>query len=212
MVTEKDFQLQQHVSRRSFLVKTTQIVLGLGIASVPDFSWAKVSEKRVKHPETQEKKFPEPRGKIAEKRSLSFFHTQIQRPLDVTYALGTKYDSSALVEINKFLRDHQTGQVHQIDPKLLDILWAIQREMGSKGVYDVISAYRSPKTNRGLRRFHCGVASHSLHMKGQAIDIRFSGTNIDQIHQCALAMQSGGVGYYPKSGFVHLDSGQFRTW
>jgi len=188
MVTEKNSQ--PNLSRRSFLLKSTQLVLGLGVVSVPTISCAKALEKR----------------------SLSFFHTRTQKELTLTYASGNAYDRKALTQVNQFLRDYQTGQVHVIDPKLLDILWAIQGEMGSKGVYEVISGYRSPRTNKGLRRSSGGVASHSLHMKGQAVDIQFSGANIDQIHQCAMAMQSGGVGYYPKAGFIHLDSGQFRTW
>jgi uncharacterized protein YcbK (DUF882 family) len=188
MVTEKN--THPTLSRRSFLLKSTQLVLGLGVVSVPAISYAKVLDKR----------------------SLSFFHTRTQQELTLTYASGKAYDRKALTQINQFLRDYQTGQVHVIDPKLLDILWAVQGEMGRKGVYEVISGYRSPRTNKGLMRSSCGVASHSLHMKGQAIDIQFSGANIDQIHQCAMAMQSGGVGYYPKAGFVHLDSGEYRTW
>jgi uncharacterized protein YcbK (DUF882 family) len=188
MVTEKNSSLV--LSRRSFLLTSTQIVLGLGLFSVPTTACAKAIEKR----------------------SLSFFHTRTQKELNITYASGKVYDRKALAQINQFLRDYQTGQVHVIDPKLLDILWAVQGEMGCKGVYEVISGYRSPKTNRGLRKGHPGVASHSLHMKGKAADIRFSGANLSQIHECALAMQSGGVGYYPRDGFVHLDSGQFRTW
>jgi len=188
MVTEKN--TQPIVSRRSFLLTSTQIVLGLGVVSVPTIACAKA----------------------VDKRSLSFFHTRTQQELTITYASGTAYDRKALTRINQFLRDYQTGQVHVIDPKLLDILWAVQGEMGRKGVYEVISGYRSPKTNRGLRHGHPGVASHSLHMKGKAVDIRFSGTNLAQIRQCALEMQCGGVGYYPNDGFVHLDSGQYRTW
>ena len=188
MVTEKDSQYNS--SRRSFLLKSTQIILGLGVVSVPTISCAKVLGKR----------------------SLSFFHTRAQQELTITYASGQTYDPKALTRINQFLRDYQTGQIHSIDPKLLDILWAVQQEMGRKGVYEVISGYRSPRTNRGLRGESSGVARQSLHMKGKAIDIRFSGANIGQIHQCAMAMQSGGVGYYPKAGFVHLDSGQYRTW
>ena len=188
MVTEKN--TQPVVSRRSFLLTTTQIVLGLGVVSAPTIACAKAIGKR----------------------SLSFFHTRTQQELSVVYASGSAYDRKALVQINRFLRDYQTGQVHVIDPKLLDILWAVQGEMGNKGVYEIISGYRSPKTNRVLRKGHSGVASHSLHMKGKAADIRFSGASLAQVQQCALEMQCGGVGYYPQDGFVHLDSGQFRTW
>ena len=189
MVTEKNSQ--PVLSRRSFLLASTQIVLGLGVVSAPTLACAKALDRR----------------------SLSFFHTRTQQELRITYASGKTYDRKALAEVNRFLRDHQTGQVHVIDPKLLDMLWALQKEMGSKGVYEVISAYRSPQTNRGLRKGrYSGVAKQSLHMKGKAVDIRFSGANLSQVYKCALAIRSGGVGYYPKDGFVHLDTGQFRTW
>jgi uncharacterized protein YcbK (DUF882 family) len=188
MVTEKNSH--PNLTRRSFLLQTTQIVLGLGVVSVPSIGCAKALDKR----------------------ALSFIHTRTQQELTLTYASGKTYDRNALAQINQFLRDYQTGQVHVIDPKLLDILWAVQQELGRKGVYEVISGYRSPRTNKGMRRTDHSVASHSLHMKGQAIDIQFSGAGIAQIHQCAMAMQTGGVGYYPQAGFVHLDSGAFRTW
>jgi Uncharacterized protein conserved in bacteria len=192
MVTEKN--TPPDLSRRSFLLTAVQLALGLSVVSAPSLACAKVSDKR------------------PDKRSLSFFHTRTQQGLRITYASGKTYDRKALAQINRFLRDYQTGQVHIIDPKLLDILWSIQRTMGSKGVYEVISGYRSPATNRILRKGHPGVASQSLHMKGKAVDIRFSGAKLSQIHQCAVAMRSGGIGYYPRDGFVHLDTGQFRTW
>ena len=152
------------------------------------------------------------KSKILGKRALSFYHTHTQQELNITYALGKVYNPKALAQINYFLRDYQTGKAHPIDPKLLDILWSIQGQMGSKGVYEVISGFRSPLTNRQLREHSSGVAGHSLHMKGKAIDIRFSGADTDQIHQCAVGMKSGGVGYYAKSDFVHLDTGTYRTW
>lgn len=187
MVTDNSLP---QLSRRSFLVQSSQLIAGLAALSVPDLCEAKV----------------------AGKRSLSLYHTRTQQELTLTYAVGKKYNPKALGQVNSFLRDYQTGQVHQIDPKLLDILWAIQQQMGSKGVYKVVSAYRSPQTNRQLQRTHDGVAGHSLHMLGKAIDIRFSGVKTSQIKQCALAMHTGGVGYYADSDFVHLDTGDFRTW
>ena len=188
MVTEKS--AQPVLSRRFFLQKSTQIALGLTIVSAPSLSWAK----------------------IMGKRTLSFYHTHTQQTLDVTYAWGKMYSPKALRQINYFLRDYKTGKTHPIDPKLLDILWTIQGEMGRKGVYEVISGFRSPQTNRQLRNHSRGVAGHSLHMKGRAIDVRYSGIETDQIQQCAVEMKSGGVGYYAKSDFVHLDTGSYRTW
>jgi len=188
MVTDKS--IEPVSSRRFFLKRTTQIALGLTVLSVPAISCAKVMGKR----------------------SLSFFHTHTQQSLDITYAWGKVYNPKALKQISFFLRDYQTGKTHPIDPKLLDILWTVQQEMGRKGEYEVICGYRSPQTNRQLARKSSGVAGHSLHMKGKAIDIRFPGVDTDQIHQCAVEIKSGGVGYYAKSDFVHLDTGDYRTW
>ena len=178
------------LSRRSFLLTSAQIAIGLAVVSVPGIGAATVPKKR----------------------SLTLLHTHNNQHLEVTYAWGDKYNPFALAKINKFLRDYKTGQAYPIDPRLLDILWAIQREMGRKGVYEVISGYRSPQTNGRMWHKGAGVAKNSLHMQGKAIDIRFPGISTSQIHQCAVAMERGGVGYYPKSDFVHLDTGEFRTW
>ena len=178
------------LTRRSFLLKSAQVAIGLAVVSVPEIGTATVPKKR----------------------SLTLLHTHTNQHLEVTYAWGGKYNPFALAKINKFLRDYKTGQTYPIDPKLLDILWAIQQEMGRKGVYEVISGFRSPQTNGRMRRKGAGVARNSLHMKGKAIDIRFPGISTNQIQQCAVEMQCGGVGYYAKSDFVHLDTGQFRTW
>jgi uncharacterized protein YcbK (DUF882 family) len=187
MVTESS---HSQLTRRSFLIHSTQALIGLATISVPDLCLAK----------------------IPEKRTLSLYHARAQKALTLTYANGKQYNPKALARINSFLRDYQTGQVHRIDPKLLDILWAVQREIGSKGVFKVVSAFRSPQTNRQLRRAKSGVASHSLHMEGRAVDIQFSGADLGQIRRCAMDLQTGGVGFYPKSNFVHLDSGDYRTW
>ena len=188
MVTEKS--AQPVLSRRFFLKKTTQIALGLSVVSAPTISCAKVLGKR----------------------SLSFYHTHTQQELNLTYAWGKVYNPKALAQINAFLRDYKTGKAHPIDPKLLDILWTIQGEVGRKCVYEVICGYRSPQTNGQMRHQSHGVAEHSLHMQGKAIDVRYSGIDTDEIQQCAIDMRSGGVGYYAQSDFVHLDTGAYRTW
>lgn len=140
-------------TRRSFLIHSTQTLVGLAALSIPNICSAKV----------------------AKKRTLSLFHVRAQKELDLTYAMGNSYNPKALVKVNSFLRDYQTGQIHQIDPKLLDILWVVQQEMGCKGPYKIVSAFRSPQTNRKLRRSKSGVAGHSLHMQGMAIDISLPG-------------------------------------
>ena len=187
---DREIHEQTLLSRRSFLRKSIQVAVGLTVIAAPGIGAATVPKKR----------------------SLSFLHTHTNQTLEVTYAWGDRYNPFSLAKINKFLRDYKTGQAHAIDPKLLDILWGIQQEMGCKGVYEVISGFRSPATNGGMRRQGSGVAKNSLHMQGKAIDIRFPGVDTNQIQQCALGMKCGGVGYYAKSDFVHLDTGEYRTW
>jgi uncharacterized protein YcbK (DUF882 family) len=145
-------------------------------------------------------------------RTLSFYHTHTKKFLDITYCYSGRYDPVALAIVNRFLADFRTGEVHPIDPGVLDILHRVLEEMGCAGTYEVISGYRSPRTNQMLRRRSKGVARHSLHMDGKAIDIRLTGQSTRQVRDCALALKTGGVGYYATSNFVHLDTGRVRTW
>ncbi|WP_028584157.1 YcbK family protein [Desulfogranum mediterraneum] len=145
-------------------------------------------------------------------RSLSFYHTHTRQHLEVTYARGRSYDPRALEQVDHYLRDFRTGEEHPIDRRLLDLLWELQQDVGHQGVFEVISGFRSPTTNQQLRQQSSGVAKRSLHMEGRAIDIRLAGVPTRYIQQCAVARQCGGVGYYPSSDFVHLDTGRFRTW
>ncbi|RWX50856.1 hypothetical protein VU01_12554 [Candidatus Electrothrix marina] len=145
-------------------------------------------------------------------RTLSFYHTHTHERLDITYANAGIYDPVALKKINTYLRDFRTSKIHSIDPTLLDILWAMQQEMRCNSTYEVISGYRSPETNNTLRSRSRGVAKRSLHMKGMAVDIRLSGQKTRLVRDCAVALKSGGVGYYADSDFVHIDTGKVRTW
>jgi len=145
-------------------------------------------------------------------RRLSFYHTHTKKHLDITYGYGGRYDRAALDRLNRYLSDFRTGEVHPIDPGVLDILCQIQQKMGCHGTYEVISAYRSPATNQYLRKRSNGVAKHSLHMEGRAIDIRLTGQNTHHVRNCAISLQRGGVGYYAKHDFVHIDTGRVRTW
>jgi uncharacterized protein YcbK (DUF882 family) len=145
-------------------------------------------------------------------RSLSFFHTHTGEKLDIHYGGPGRYDTKKLAEIDQFLKDFRTGEVYPIDPHLLDQLASISHTFGSRGTFEVISGFRSPKTNQQLRNNSTNVAKRSLHMKGQAIDIRLTGVQTQKLQQCALQLQCGGVGYYPKSDFIHLDTGRIRFW
>jgi len=145
-------------------------------------------------------------------RALSFYHTHTDERCSVVYHENGRYLDDGLGELNNLLRDFRTGEVHPIDPELFDTLHALQKLTGSRGRYEVISGYRSPKTNAMLRKASKGVAKKSLHMQGRAIDVRLSDLDVATLHKAALSLKQGGVGYYGKSRFVHLDTGRVRSW
>ena len=145
-------------------------------------------------------------------RALTFAHTHTGEHLAVEYFSGGTYVPDALAAVNHFLRDFRTGDVHTIDAGLLDLLHQLAGTTETSRPYQVISGYRSPATNEMLRHRSEGVAAGSLHMKGQAIDIRLADVPLASLHRAALAIRGGGVGYYPASDFVHVDTGRVRTW
>jgi uncharacterized protein YcbK (DUF882 family) len=132
--------------------------------------------------------------------------------LKLTYFEAGRYIKDALQEISYLFRDYHTGDIHPIDPALLDQLYDLKLTLGVRKPFHIISGYRSPITNAKLRRQSDGVAKNSFHMQGRAIDIQIAGVETKRIRNAAIAMQRGGVGYYPISDFVHLDTGNFRTW
>lgn len=145
-------------------------------------------------------------------RKLSFVNLHTDERLSATYWQNGTYQPQALNEINHLLRDWRTGDVKKIDAKLLDVLWELHQRLDSTKPFEVISGYRSPKTNATLASASSGVAKKSLHMQGMAIDIDLPGKKLTKIRDTAIDMQRGGVGYYAKSGFVHLDTGRVRSW
>jgi uncharacterized protein YcbK (DUF882 family) len=148
----------------------------------------------------------------SESRALSFYHTHTGERLTVTYWEDGAYIDSALEEINRFLRDFRTGDEITMDPALLDILHTVYRRTGSSGHFEVISAYRSPATNAMLRSRSNGVAQKSQHLHGRAIDVRLTDIPTKALRQAVYELERGGVGYYERSNFVHIDTGRFRTW
>jgi len=145
-------------------------------------------------------------------KTLSFEHTHTGEKLKLTYFERGNYIKDALQEINYLLRDFRTDDIHPIDTALLDQLFNLKQNLGLNKPFHIISGYRSPFTNAQLRKHGHGVAEHSFHMQGRAIDIRVEGVSSKRIRNAALNMAQGGVGYYPRNNFVHLDSGRFRTW
>ncbi|MDJ0698788.1 MAG: DUF882 domain-containing protein [Woeseiaceae bacterium] len=151
---------------------------------------------------------------LPEERQLSFYHTHTGKRLDIVYSRDGKYISSALEEINGFLFDFRSGDEAEMDPELLDLIYDVRESLGSDGTYQVVSAYRSPKTNEMLRGRgkNSGVARKSQHLLGKAIDVRLEGVKTTALRDAAIAMQRGGVGYYEASDFVHMDTGRVRRW
>ncbi len=145
-------------------------------------------------------------------RLLGFQNTHTGESVTAVYWAEGNYLDGGLEEINSLLRDHRTDEIYPIDASLLDLLFVLQSKTDSRQAYQVISGYRSPATNRALRSKSNGVAKRSYHMQGKAIDIRLPGTELKQLHRAALDIKSGGVGYYPGSGFIHVDVGPKRSW
>ncbi len=147
----------------------------------------------------------------ATRRSLSFLHLHTDERLSVTYFEDGRYLPHALGRIHHLLRDFRTGDVHVIDPGLLDILHALSAELGER-TFEVISGYRSPATNGMLRKNSDGVAKKSMHLQGRAIDVRLPGLATSRLRDAATGLARGGVGYYAALDFVHLDTGRIRSW
>jgi uncharacterized protein YcbK (DUF882 family) len=151
-------------------------------------------------------------SKPARDRELSFYNIHTGEKLTATYWSKGDYLDDGLSQINWLLRDYRTDGKTSIDPKLLDLLHRLQAEVGQRGEYHVISGYRSPKTNAMLASKSSGVAKHSYHMLGQAIDICMPGYDTKKLYKAAKSLKSGGVGLYTASDFIHVDTGRVRYW
>jgi uncharacterized protein YcbK (DUF882 family) len=166
----------------------------LAASIVPFDAWAAVSKR------------------VRTERTLSFYNTHTGENLGIRYFKDGVYRPEALKRINFILRDHRTDSVKPIDPRLLDILYTLKYRVRPSGPFHIISGYRSPLSNRMLRAQGRGVASNSLHTQGRAIDIRLPGYSTARLRKLCVGLRTGGIGYYPRSDFLHLDTGEFRTW
>lgn len=145
-------------------------------------------------------------------RALSLHNLHTGETLDATYWEHGAYVSPALDALNHLLRDHRTGQSHAMAPQLLDLVNILGRKLETRQTVQIISGYRSPQTNAALHEKSAGVATHSLHMQGEAMDIRIPGVELADLRDAALSLKLGGVGFYPGSDFVHVDIGRIRRW
>ena len=144
---------------------------------------------------------------------LRLYHTHTGERIDIVYRRGDQYVPEAEEQLDHFLRDHRTGDVKHYDPHVFDLLSDLAAAVGHPGgEIDIICGYRSPWSNEFLRARSSGVAKNSLHMQAHAIDIRIPGVDTLALRDAALKLGRGGVGYYPRSGFVHVDTGRVRTW
>jgi len=183
----------RHYNRRSFL-KATLAGMFVLFGGTPAFSKITASTS-----------LPEGR--------LTLFNTHNNEKLTVTYRTGDgEYNPEALSAIDRILRCRYTEEVARIDIRAIEFLNRIDKELGGGNEIHIISGYRSPEFNLNLRRKGHNVAKRSLHMKGKAIDIAIPHIKTETVRRTALRLRKGGVGYYPTAGFVHIDSGPFRTW
>jgi uncharacterized protein YcbK (DUF882 family) len=188
MIFEREDMLNRGVDRRRFLMGMS----GLGLASLVSL--------------------PAQASLSAPVRKLSLHNLHTGEKVTASFWEEGRYLKEGLSTFNRVMRDFRRNEVHDIDPKLFDQLFLLQHRLGKAGEIQVISGYRSPKTNAMLRKNGSGVAKKSYHMKGQAIDLRLPGVPLAQVRKAALQLKVGGVGYYPKSDFIHLDTGPVRSW
>src|ERR1700757_625250 len=144
---------------------------------------------------------------------LHLYHLHTGESIDIVYRVGDQYIPQAVAQLDRFLRDHRTGDVKDYDVREFDLLHDLMARLGHPdGIIDIVCGYRTPWSNNYLRQHGHGVALHSQHMEAKAIDIRIPGVPAAQVRDVALAMQRGGVGYYAQSDFVHVDVGRVRRW
>ncbi|MCB9983180.1 MAG: DUF882 domain-containing protein [Rhodospirillales bacterium] len=143
---------------------------------------------------------------------VGFRHAHTGESFNGVYRVDDRYLPEAFERLNYVLRDFRTGEVFPMDPRVVDIISMVQRKASQREPLEILSGYRSPKTNANLRRVSTGVAKNSFHMYGQAIDLHIKGYSTRNLRKIAMDLRAGGVGYYPKSDFIHVDTGTVRSW
>jgi len=154
-----------------------------------------------------------PSSQPGRERVLRLYNTHTGERIEIVYRRGELYVPDALVKLDRFLRDHNTGDVRHFDPRLYDILSDLTASVGKPAAeIEIVCGYRTPSTNESLRAHTTGVAKNSLHIQAEAIDLRVPGVDTLKLRRAALALRDGGVGYYPHSDFIHVDVGRVRQW
>jgi len=192
-----DMGVQPSAERIGSLTRRRVLKLGTVIAGTALIPGVALADLRVPYP-------PE--------RELKFYNLHTGESLNALYCDKGCYIDGALKEINYILRDFRANEIKPIDPRLLDLLYTINRRLYTAEPFDIISGYRSPATNAMLAARSEGVARHSMHIEGKAADIRVPGRTLGEVWRAAIGLWSGGVGFYPRSDFVHVDVGRVRFW
>ncbi len=190
LLTNSEAVAHYHADRRSFLK------FGLGSAAALGFWMPSLSLAAAP----------------AKGREINLVNQHTGEKFKGEYWYDGKYLSDAFADIKVLMRDHRINEKFPIDPRLMDVLYVVDHRLGGNIPFNVISGYRSPQTNAMLSKTTEGVARNSLHMSGQAVDLRVPGTNLRALRDTAMAVRSGGVGFYPSSNFVHIDTGRVRSW
>ena len=183
--------------RRAVLTMGLGAMASAGFAASPSFGWAEAAAQKPAQPQF---------------RSVSLSNLHTGESMEGVYWDGGDYVPEVLDAVNLHLRDYRTGDVHPIDPQLLDLLDSVSELTGTKTPFEVISGFRSAKTNAMLHERSAEVAQKSFHVQGMAIDVRLGDVELRHLHEAARSLGRGGVGYYPESNFVHLDVGPVRSW
>ena len=211
-----DMENRSSYRERSFFLRVTVLALCTLALLQSNYSYGIQEHLRSGAPLTESGALPMPLGTASSQTMqyhLHMYHLHTHESLDVTYRVGDRYVPSALAMLNHFLRDHRTGDGIAFDPHEFDVLHALMQELHEpNGMIDIVCGYRSAKSNGYLHTHTQGVAEYSQHMLGKAIDIRVPGVPTQRIQQAAMSLAAGGVGYYPKSQFVHVDVGPVRHW
>ncbi len=188
-----------HTTRRILLRRATQLTAAVALPFVAPAVHASNSAPRADN-----------------ERRLSLFHTHTRERLSLAFAVGERYVNESLALLDRFLRDHYSGEIGHIDPRLYDLLHRLQSDLGAGATgasFEIISAYRCAATNARLQQQRGGgVARRSLHMEGRALDVRLQGVALADLRDAARAWRAGGVGYYAREQFVHIDTGRVRVW
>lgn len=155
---------------------------------------------------------PHPAATAGRPRWVSLYAVHTGEAVSAEYAAGERYHPDALEAISWLLRDHRTDEAYPVDPGVLDVLHGVADLLETRTAFHVVSGYRSRATNEWKRRLGHGVAENSYHLSGRAVDVFLPGRDLARLRRAALSLEAGGVGYYPRSGFVHLDTGPIRRW